>query len=119
MIGEISLEGIEFYAYHGFYPEERKIGNKYEVDVKIKTDIGNSATTDQLSETIDYGQIYNLIKTEIEIPTKLLEKIAHRIIESLLLNYPNVITVEVNVSKFNPPIGGICNRASVKLIKTR
>ena len=119
MIGEIALEGIEFFAYHGFHSEERKIGNKYQIDLKLQADLGNSYTTDDLSETVDYEQVYKIIKREIEIPTKLLETIAHRILDGLLARYPQVISVEVSVSKFNPPVGGICQRAKVRLTKER
>jgi dihydroneopterin aldolase len=119
MIGEISLEGIEFFAYHGFYTEERKIGNKYQIDLALTADLGNSSTTDDLSETVDYEQVYKIIKREIEIPTKLLETIAHRILEGLMNSYPQIISGEVSVSKFNPPVGGICRIAKVKIKKLR
>lgn len=119
MIGEISLEGIQFFAYHGFHSEERKIGNKYEIDLNIQADLGTSTTTDDLSQTVDYEQVYKIIKNEIEIPTKLLEKIAHRILDSLLVKFPQIVAIEVSVSKFNPPVGGICQRAKVKLTKSR
>ena len=119
MIGEISLEGIEFFAYHGFYSEERKIGNKYGIDLLIIANIEDSPTTDDLSQTIDYEVVYKIIKKEVEVPTKLLETIANRIIEALLRQFEDILTVEVTVSKFNPPVGGICQKAKVKLRKSR
>jgi dihydroneopterin aldolase len=119
MIGEISLQGIEFFAYHGFYSEERKIGNKYQVDLTLTADLGQSSVHDDLSQTVDYEKVYKIIKQVVEIPTKLLETIAHKILELLFADFPQVISAEVSVSKFNPPVGGICKTAKVKLKKNR
>ncbi|MDX5443432.1 MAG: dihydroneopterin aldolase, partial [Hymenobacteraceae bacterium] len=47
-MGQIALEGMEFFAFHGFYDEEQKIGNKYGVDLYIKTDLHAAAESDDL-----------------------------------------------------------------------
>lgn len=114
-MGTIALEGVEFFAYHGFYEEEQRIGNKYSVDIKVDTDIENAATTDSLEASVDYGELYEIIRHEMQIPSKLLENIAHRIIERIYVLYPQVNWVEVSISKYNPPLGGICHRSKVTL----
>ncbi|MDX2189817.1 MAG: dihydroneopterin aldolase [Bacteroidota bacterium] len=119
MIVEISLHGIEFFAYHGFYAEERKIGNKYGIDVTFTAEVGDSPLNDDLSQTIDYESVYQIIKKVIETPTKLLEAIANRILDAMFLEFPQVQKVEVTVSKFNPPVGGICQKASAKMLKVK
>jgi 7,8-dihydroneopterin aldolase/epimerase/oxygenase len=119
MIGEISLEGMEFFAYHGFYSEERKIGNKYGIDITITADVGDSPQKDDLTKTVDYEKVYQTIKKEVEIPTKLLETIAHRISNVILKDFEQAISVKVCVSKFNPPVGGICQSAKVSILQTR
>lgn len=108
---EISLEGIEFYAYHGYYKEEQEIGNKYSLDIKIIID--TTTANDELRDTIDYEKVYKIVKLEMEKKFKLLETIANNIIEEIYLKYPLIINAEVSVSKFNPPLGGICHRARV------
>ena len=119
MIGEISLEGMEFFAYHGFYSEERKIGNKYGIDIYITANVGDSPQNDDLTKTIDYEKIYKAIKKEVEIPTKLLETIAHRISTTIFNDFEQALSVKVSVSKFNPPVGGICQKAKVSIEKKR
>lgn len=119
MLAEINLEGLEFFAYHGFYSEERKIGNKYGVDISITANVGDSAATDDLSKTIDYEKSYKIIKEVVEMPTKLLETISLRIVERIFAEFPEVLVVKVSVAKFNPPVGGICHKAKVTMEKRR
>lgn len=114
-MGTIALEGVEFFAYHGFYEEEQQVGNKYSVDMIVDTDMESAATTDNLEASVDYGELYEIIRHEMQIPSKLLENIAYRIIERTYALYPQVNWVEVSISKYNPPVGGICHRSRVTL----
>lgn len=116
-MGKIALEGLEFFAYHGFSEEEQKIGNRYGIDITIETNFEEAAKHDKLTETIDYHALYRVIQQEMTQPAKLLENIAERIIEAVFEHFQEVNAVEVRVSKFNPPIGGICRRALVTLKK--
>jgi dihydroneopterin aldolase len=118
-IGTITLEGLEFFAYHGLFKEERKIGNKYSIDLTITTDFGEAAIFDKFSATIDYGVLYKIIQNVIEQPTKLLEHLAFKIIENILTTFLQVTEVEVSVAKHNPPVGGVCRWAKVKLKQSR
>ncbi|MBS1487194.1 MAG: dihydroneopterin aldolase [Bacteroidetes bacterium] len=113
MTGKITLEGLEFHAYHGIYPHERSSGNKFEVDVSVETDIHESAFQDDLRGTLNYEELYTLIKEEMEKPSKLLETVAHRIVENILHSFVGAKSAEIKISKFNPPIGGVCKKASV------
>jgi dihydroneopterin aldolase len=113
----IALEGAEFFAYHGFYAEERKIGNKYRIDISVSTDVSLASADDNLKETVNYEDLYAIISQQIQIPSQLLEHIAHRIIEETYKKYPHIEWVEVSVSKFNPPIGGVCHRAIITIRK--
>ncbi len=113
MNGKIALEGLEFHAYHGVYPHERSSGNKFEVDVIVETEFQNTAFRDDLSGTINYEDLYALVKTEMSKPSKLLETVGHAIAEIILKTFASAINVEVKISKFNPPIGGVCKKASV------
>lgn len=113
----ISLEGAEFFAYHGFYEEERKIGNKYSVDIRVSADVSTAAADDRLEKTVNYEELYAILRQEMQMPSQLLEHIAHRIIEQTYTKYPHIEWVEVSVSKYNPPIGGICQRAIITIRK--
>ena len=111
----VSLEGMEFYAHHGYYEEERKIGNKYSVDVKMELNVDLAAKEDKLEGTVDYEQVYQLISKVMFKEAALLEYLANLIIELLTSKFPQVKKVWVKVSKYNPPIEGLCHRAVVEL----
>ncbi len=112
-MGKIILKGLEFFAHHGFYEEERKIGNKYSIDIEVSTDFKRASTEDDLTGTINYEVLYEIINDIMKTPTKLLETIGKKIIQEVRLRLGSELDVLVSVSKFNPPIGGICERATV------
>lgn len=118
-MGKITLDGLEFFAFHGFYDEEQKIGNKYGVDITVETFLDKAGTDDKLSETIDYEELYQIICKEMGKPSRLLENIGGRIMNAVFDKFPLVTSVDISISKFNPPIGGICKRAIVTLSNAR
>ncbi len=119
MLGKVSLEGLEFHAYHGVYPHERSSGNKFEVDILVETNFNESAFRDDLAGTLNYEDLYVVVKLEMEKPSKLLETVANQIAEETLKKFQEAVSVEVKISKFNPPIGGVCKKASVVVFKSR
>ncbi|WP_038028460.1 dihydroneopterin aldolase [Thermonema rossianum] len=118
-MGEISLENMEFFAYHGFYDEEQKIGNKYSVDLRVWVDFHRAAVEDQLRYTVNYEKLYRLVAEVMGTPTRLLEHLARRIADEVLRHFEGVEKVEVSVAKHNPPIGGVCAKARVRLVLDR
>jgi len=118
-MGKVSLEGLEFFAYHGYYEEEQKIGNKYAIDISVEADLSKAAAHDHLAATVNYEQLYTIIATEIAQKSRLLEHIGKRIIDAVLDHFDQVMRVEVTVSKFNPPIGGVCRAAKVSMSRQR
>lgn len=110
----IALEGMEFYAYHGYYEEEQKIGNRYSVDVRVEWNIRSAGAADDLQQTINYEKIYNSVAQSMKTSHKLLESVA----ESILLDIRSYFTqgnIIIHVAKFNPPIGGVCHKAIICL----
>lgn len=118
-MGKVALEGLEFFAYHGYYDEEQKIGNKYSVDVEVETDLMKAGSKDSLSETVNYEELYKMIAQVMARPTRLLEAINYRILKVVFSHFTSASQVEVSISKFNPPIGGVCHRARVTISKSR
>ncbi len=118
-MGKIALEGLEFFAYHGFSKEEQKVGNRYGIDITIEVDFERAARQDKIDSTVDYHALYKVISNEMAEPTKLLENIAERIVNAVFQHFKQVFSVEISVSKFNPPIGGICQRARIKMKRER
>lgn len=104
---------MEFFAYHGFYDEEQKIGNKYSVTITLCLDLSKPGLSDKLSDTVSYEEVYKVVKKIMENPTRLLENIANNISEALFTTYQQIESSEISVSKYNPPIGGVCEKAEV------
>ena len=111
----IQLNNLEFFAFHGCFYEERVIGNRFIVDVLLETDTKEAEETDDLTKTVNYQDIYEIVKTEMEIASNLLENIARRIINIISTKYPMVQYIEVKVSKLFPSLGGKVGSVSVTL----
>jgi dihydroneopterin aldolase len=111
----IKIEGMQFYAYHGCFPEERVIGTYFKVDCSLEVDILPAAQTDDLEKTINYQEVYTLIATEMEQSSALLENVAYRILKSLHLHFPMLKKGWVSVQKMNPPLGGKIEKVSVEM----
>ncbi len=116
-MGMIAIEGMQFYAHHGFSKEERVIGGQFMVDVFLKTNFSGAAREDDITKTIDYEQVFKLVKTEMEKPAKLIERVAKVIIDKVPGTFPEVFYVKVRVSKINPPLKGTVNRVYVEIEK--
>lgn len=119
MTGKISLEGLEFHAFHGVYPHELESGNWFEVDICVETDILEGAVEDDLTKTVNYETLYQYVKEEMERPSRLLETVAEKIVGRVLGELPAVDKVDLKIAKINPPIGGKCKKASVWVQKSR
>ncbi len=115
MMGKIKVEGMKFYAYHGHYNTEQIVGNQFLVDVKIKVDCKEAAEKDQLNFALNYQSVYEITHREMEIKSRLLENVAHRILNALYINFPIIEKASVKVSKINPPMGGEIDNVSVTL----
>jgi dihydroneopterin aldolase len=118
-MGTIKVENIRTYSYHGCLEEEAKIGSDYRVDISVKADLKKSSSSDQLSDTVDYVHLNLIAKQEMAIRSELLEHVAKRIIDRVLVEIPMVQKVKVAVSKINPPIGGDVEQVTVVLSEKR
>lgn len=112
-MGQIDLEGLEFYAYHGHFPVEKVVGNKFILNVSIQTDCSKAGQSDQLVDALNYQEAYELIKEEMAIKSDLLEHVATRIVDRLYASFPSIQHASVKVSKMNPPMGGQIEKVSV------
>jgi len=117
MEAEVFLEGLEFYAYHGVYEQEQKIGNRFSVDIRIQFLYTVQEGAEDLSKTVNYEKLYRCAGEEMRKPAKLLETLAGNIIARVIETHSEILSVEVSVSKYNPPVGGRCERARVTLKK--
>lgn len=108
----VSLQGMKFYAFHGYYAFEQRIGNTFEVDVEAELDT-SSSPDEQLDKTLNYEEIYKITKGYMEKKYQLLETLAYDIAHDVKAYDNKVQKVTVKLSKYNPPIGGKVDRAVV------
>ncbi|MDR3184969.1 MAG: dihydroneopterin aldolase [Prevotellaceae bacterium] len=113
----IELRRMEFFARHGHLPEERIVGNYFYVDVTVDADLSKAIETDCLDDTVNYQQIYDVVKREMGTPSRLLEHVAGRIAKALQAEVPGIAHLSVKVAKQNPPLGGKTEIAAVQIIK--
>ena len=111
----ISIEGMEFYAYHGCFKEEQIIGTKFIVDLHITADTSKAETSDDLSKTINYQSVYLLVKEQMQEKSKLLEHVGRRILDAIKKEYPSIEDATIKISKLNPPLGGKMDNVSLTI----
>ncbi len=112
---DISIEGINCYAYHGCLQEENRIGGNFSVDVHLNCDLSTAIESDELAQTIDYCFIHDVVREEMSITSKLIEHVAGRIAKRLLKEEERIAQVTVLVHKYNPPVNGFIGKASVRV----
>jgi dihydroneopterin aldolase len=111
----ITINDMRFYAHHGCFEQERVIGTHFRVDLSFTTDTSKAEISDNIVDTVSYLDVYQVVKAEMMTPSHLLEHVARRVGESVLADFPAVDTVNVKVSKLNPPLGGQMDSVSVTL----
>ena len=111
----ILLENIIIYANHGVLPQETVVGNEFVINLKIGIDLSKAGQTDNLEDTESYADIYEDVKAEMAIPSKLLEHAAYRIVKRLRSKYEKIKSLEIKLSKRNPPMGAQIDCATVYL----
>jgi dihydroneopterin aldolase len=102
----IAIHGAEFFAYHGFYPEEQKLGTKFIVDVEVDFIPVNDLKEDKISNTVDYEQLYKVVAEQMRQTRKLIETVAQSIADKIKVRYPFVEKIKVSIKKLNPPMEG-------------
>ena len=120
IIDKIYVNKMEFYGYHGVFPEENKLGQVFIVDLIVEIDLKNAGQTDNLDHTINYAQLYEVCQKIVEgRPYKLIEAVAEKIASEVLQSFPSVSNCTVKVIKPNPPIKGHYESVAVEIVRSR
>lgn len=113
---EIHISNLQFYGYHGVFPEETKLGQKFFVNLVLFVDIKQAGLSDSLEDTVNYKEVYDLVKDLAEVKKfKLIESLAENIAKVILEAFDSVKNIEVEVRKPQVPIQGHCDYVSVKI----
>lgn len=111
----IYLREVRFHAFHGVMPQEKAVGADFTVDLRIGYDFCRAFDTDDVADTMNYAEVYQAVKEEMLRPSKLLEHVAGRIVRRLQAQWPQLRSIDLWLTKDNPPMGADSNGAGVEL----
>lgn len=115
----IVLQHVKLHAYHGVLPQERLTGNDYVVDLRLKYDVEAATVSDQVEDTLNYAEVYQLLEQEMAVPSALIERVAGRIADRLERKFPAIQAISLKIMKVNPPMGADCEGAGVEILWER
>ena len=118
-MSKISLKNMEFHAFHGCLEHEQKLGNTFIVSLSMELDTTIAGQTDALDQTLNYQLVYDVVKMQMELPSKLIEHAGQRILDSVFNEFPQIKALKVELSKMNPPLGGKVERVTIELSRGR
>lgn len=105
-MNSVQVHGIRSYAFHGCLKEETKIGGNYITNIDVFFDFKRAAENDDLSKTVDYVDIKEIVEIEMQNSSKLIETVGYRIINRIKLKFSEVKSCKIQIKKINPPING-------------
>lgn len=113
MKSSIELKNMLFFAHHGVLAHETIHGNNFTVSLRITADLSKACISDDVTDTINYAEVYRLVKEEMAIPSQLIENAAYRILKRIKVAFPAIDHIEVELAKMNPPVAGHMEQAAV------
>jgi dihydroneopterin aldolase len=115
----VRLKNMVFHGYHGYWDEERRVGQRFEVDVELQVEVAQAASSDHIRDTVDLYKVYQAVEKVVTGKRfKLVETLAEKISSALLRRFP-IHDVRVCVRKPNSPVPGICDGIEVEIFRTR
>ena len=118
MSSKIYLRNVRFHAFHGVLPQEGIVGNDYLVNLVLDYDFSSAMKTDNLEGTLNYAEVYQKVREEMAVPSKLLEHVAGRIAHRLFSDFPEIKKLQLSITKVNPPMGADSDGAGVEVVLT-
>ena len=113
---EIRVENLEVYAYHGVYEQENRKGQPFYVSLVLYTDLRNAGTTDKLEASTNYGEVCHFVNRWMKKNTvKLIETVAEELAKGILLEFPLIKSLDIEIRKPEAPVGLPFDYVSVKL----
>jgi len=103
-MNKITIKNLTCYCYHGCYEEEKKIGAEYKLDIWVESDFSDAHQSDNLHDTVDYVELADIAKREMDVSSKLIEHVASRILEKISKRWPNIKKAGLTIKKPSPPM---------------
>lgn len=111
----VFLRQVRFHACHGVMPQEQLTGGEFLVDLCVGYPFQQAMETDEVADTLNYAELYQVVKAEMDIPSKLLEHVAGRVVKTIQARFPQVSSIDLKITKKNPPMGADCDGAGVEI----
>ncbi len=108
----IELKQLRFFAFHGLYPEEKKTGNEFEIDLTVAF-IPLSGTITGLDDTVNYAALYEVLRAEMQRPRELLETFAMEMTEIIHRSFAHAKKISISITKLHLPIPAFTGKATV------
>ncbi len=116
----IILNNLAFYGYHGVRPEENQLGQKFYLDVTLYVDLHKAGKSDNIADTVHYGEVYHCIQQVVEHQRyQLIEALAEAVCHSVFVHFDRVEEITVHVKKPGAPVSGIFDYVGVEIRRTR
>jgi len=116
---KILIGGLQFFGHHGVSEEERRCGGRFQVDLEIYCDLSRAAESDDLSHTIDYGKVCQLVEQiGRETEHHLLESLAEAMAKEVLEGFP-AQGLLIRLQKLNPPLDSRLGFVGVEIKRGR
>lgn len=107
IVTTIEVNGLMCRAHHGVMPQERAVGNDFAVTVHIDYPAHRAVMSDELSSTVNYAELCDLIKSVMDTPSQLLEHVCGRMHVALMERFPMTKGGFIRIEKLSPPISGV------------
>ena len=111
----IFLRNVRFHAFHGVLPQERQVGGDFLLTLRVGYPLAKAMESDDVADTLNYATLYDIAKREMDIPSQLLEHVAGRIINAVMTAFPSVTSIDLELTKQNPPMGADSEGAGIVL----
>jgi len=117
---KIILNNLRFYGFHGLLPEENRLGQPFHVDVELHVSLQKAGKTDDMKESVHYGEVYELVQKIVEGKAKkLIEAVAEDIATTLLTTFNKIEACKITVIKTKPPIAGQYDSVAVEIFREK
>ena len=111
----IHLRNVRFHAFHGVMPQERRVGAYFLVNLRVGYPLEKAMQSDEVADTLNYAALYAVVRQEMMTPSNLLEQVAGRIADAVIKAFPQVTSIDLELTKENPPMGADCDGAGVEI----
>ena len=115
----IELRDVHLFAHHGVMQQEREIGAWFTIDIALEINDSSCTASDRIDGTVSYADVYEILCSEMEQPSNLLENVCSRITKRLYETFAQISAIKITLCKDTPPMGGDRLKAAVTLSSKR